>query len=144
MSIEDLQRILAIDFGLKRIGLALTDPLRTFAYPFETISNDNKVYIVLARFIEEKGIAEIVLGVPMNDFGEPDKLAPRILNFKKQLEKRFGLDVHLRDERYSSEMAKQRIIESTPKKKSRRDKGLVDRNAAALILEDYLREIVED
>ena len=62
--ILNLKRILAIDYGKKRIGLALTDPLLTFAYPFETIQNNKSVLVQLKKIIEEKNIIKIILGYP--------------------------------------------------------------------------------
>lgn len=136
-----VERILAIDYGLKRVGLALTDPLLTFAYPYKTLINNERFLSELENLIYEKEVTTILLGIPL-DMGQKNvDIRKAILTFKATIEKRFGLPVILRDESYSSELAKKRVLESTPKKSARRNKGLIDKNAAALLLEEYLEEI---
>ncbi len=137
---ENLKRLLAIDYGTKRIGLALCDPLMTFAYPYKTISNDNKVWNELLKIIKEQNIAGIILGYPLKENGEPAAITKNVLKFKKILEEKFKVEVTLRDERYSSSVALEQIKESVTKKSRRMDKGLIDRNAASVILQDYLNE----
>ncbi len=134
----DESRYLAIDYGLRRIGLALTDPLKLFAYPFETISNDNKLWANLKRIIKDKNIVKIILGNPLKESGEESAMSIKVMDFKNQLEKKFNIQIILWDERYTSSLAKESILESVTKKKKRRDKGLVDRNAAAIMLKEYL------
>lgn len=134
------KRILAIDYGRKRIGLALSDPLKIFAYPFETLANDNKFFNKLKIIIKEKSIEQIILGNPIKENGSPSILLPEILELKNYLENEFHLKVILWDERYSSKEAEQIIIQTVTKKSKRRDKGLIDKNAAAIILTEYLRQ----
>ncbi|GAB6281432.1 MAG: Holliday junction resolvase RuvX [Ignavibacterium sp.] len=134
------KRILAIDYGKKRIGLALSDPFKIFAYPFETLSNDNKFFNKLKNIIKEKSIEKIILGNPIKENGLPSILLPEILELKNYLENEFHLKVILWDERYSSKEAEQIIIHTVRKKSKRRDKGLIDKNAAAIILTEYLRQ----
>ncbi|MEW5843733.1 MAG: Holliday junction resolvase RuvX [Bacteroidota bacterium] len=131
-------RILAIDFGEKRIGLAVTDPLNIFAYPLSTLQNDSKFWNNLSKIISEYSVVKIVLGYPLKESGEQSSSTKMVITFKEELEKRISLPVELVDERYSSDIAKQRIIASVSSKKKRRDKSLLDKNAAAVILEDYL------
>lgn len=131
-------RILAIDYGEKRIGLAVTDPLNIFAYPLSTLQNDTKFWQSLIKIISEYSVVKIVLGYPLKESGEQSSSTKMVINFKIELEKRIALPVELIDERYSSDIAKQRIIASVSSKKKRRDKSLLDKNAAAVILEDYL------
>ena len=133
-----LKRILAIDFGLRRIGLALSDPLAIFAYPFKTILNDKNLWPELTKIISENCVKKIVLGLPQKENGDPASISNDVLKFKNQLEEKFDLEVLLRDERYSSSIAKELILESVSKKSKRKEKGLIDRNAAAVILQDYL------
>jgi len=129
------QRILSIDYGKKRIGIALSDPLFTFAYSFKTIINDKNLWKNIAEVIKEKNVAKVILGLP----NEKNKLlVTQISNFKKEIERRFNLEVITWDEEYTSVIAQKRIIESVTKKKKRRDKGLIDRNSAAVILQEYL------
>jgi len=131
-------RFLAIDYGLKRIGLALTDPLFTFAYPFKTIENNSRTWEEILKIIKEKNVVKIILGNPINKDGTVSKLSGVVEDFKKQLELKTKLEVVIVDERYSSQIAKERVIESVAKKSKRRDKGILDRNAAAVILQVYM------
>ena len=131
-------RFLAIDYGLKRIGLALTDPLFTFAYPFKTIENNSRTWEEILKIIKEKNVVKIILGNPLNKDGTVSKLSGVVEDFKKQLELKTKLEVVIVDERYSSQIAKERVIESVAKKSKRRDKGILDRNAAAVILQVYM------
>jgi putative pre-16S rRNA nuclease len=134
-------RILALDYGAKRIGIALSDPLMTFAYPHTTINNDNKFWNELDKLISEKNITKIILGYPFREDGKLPTLSNEITNFKKGLEKRYSLEVLLWDERYTSSIATEMMISSNNKRSKRRDKGIIDRNAAAIILQEYLNEL---
>lgn len=137
------KRILAIDFGEKRIGIAITDPLNIFAYPLTTILNDSKFWQNFQKIISEYTVVQILLGYPLKESGDQSTSSKAVIKFKEELEKRVSIPIELVDERYSSEIAKQRIIESVGSKKKRRDKSLVDKNAAAVILEDYLKTIMK-
>ena len=130
------KRILSIDYGKKRIGLALSDPLFTFAYSYKTLINDKNLWENIAEIIKEKNVVKVILGLP-NEI-KNKSLATIISNFKKGIEKRFKLEVITWDEEYTSVIAQERIIESVTKKNKRRDKGLIDRNSAAVILQEYL------
>ncbi len=132
------ERILAIDFGEKRIGIAVTDPLNMFAYPLVTIPNDSNFYKNLLKIISDYSVAKIILGYPLKESGAETRITKSILQMKSELETKTGLPVELVDERYSSSIAQERIIDSVPSKKKRRDKSLIDKNAAAVMLEDFL------
>ena len=132
----DEQRLLSIDYGMKRIGIALSDPLFTFAYSFKTLINDKKFWKNIAEIINEKKVVKVILGMPNEEKNKP--LVTEISNFKKEMERRFKLEVITWDEEYTSAISQERIIESVTKKKKRRDKGLIDRNSAAVILQEYL------
>ncbi|HEX2963533.1 MAG TPA: Holliday junction resolvase RuvX [Ignavibacteriales bacterium] len=134
------ERILAIDYGEKRVGLALCDPLRIFAYPFKTILNDRNFRTNLLSIIKENSVSLILLGYPLKENGMKTDVTEAVEKFKTELEGLAKLPVILRDERYTSAIAKERIIESVKSKKKRRDKGLLDKNAASIILQDYLDE----
>jgi len=134
----DEQRILAIDFGVKRIGFAITDPLNMFGYPLVTVPNDNKFWNELLKVISEYKVVKIILGYPLKESGSESTSSKAVLKFKEELEKRITLPIELVDERYSSSIARDRIIQSVSSKKKRRDKSLLDKNAAAVMLEDYL------
>lgn len=137
---EKLSRILAIDFGAKRIGLALCDPLKTFAYPYVTIPNNDIVFKELKKIVIDQEVEKIILGNPLREDGQVSKMLKPIMEFKTNLEKDLALEVILVDESYSSSTAQERIITAVPKKSKRREKGLIDRNAAAVILQEYLLE----
>jgi len=135
------ERILALDFGEKRIGLAVTDPLNMFGYPLATYLNDSKFWDNLSKVILEYSVVKIVLGYPLKESGAESASSKAVLKFKEELEKRIRLPIELIDERYSSSIAMERIIQSVSSKKKRRDKSLVDKNAAAVMLEDYLNSV---
>lgn len=134
-------RILGIDYGLKRTGLALSDPLRIFAYPYKTLINDKNFWNDLKKVIEEKNVEKIILGFPMNEGGSKSHITDQVTKFAKELEKKFKIEIILWDERYTSVMAKEKVIESVTKKSKRRDKGLLDQNSAAIILQEYLNSL---
>ena len=134
-------RILAIDYGLKRIGIAITDPLNIFAYPLTTLNNDVSLWQNIQKILNENKVSKIIVGFPFKESGSSSNLSEHVLTFKKEIEKRFSLPVELIDERYSSVIAKQRVLETVVSKKKRRDKSLLDKNAAAVLLEDYLNKI---
>lgn len=133
------ERILGVDYGEKRIGLALTDPLRTFAYAYKTIANDKELWINFKNIINEKKVFLVILGMP--NVKKNKLLADIILSFKEKIEKNFNTDVIIWDEEFTSVIAQKRIIESVVKKKKRQDKGLIDQNSAAIILEEYLQSL---
>jgi putative Holliday junction resolvase len=136
--LKEEYRILGIDFGLKRIGLALTDPLLTFSYPYKTIYNDNSLWENLKSVIEEKNVSKIILGYPEAKSNSQKNISGRVLEFKNKLYSKFNLEIILWDESYTSEMAKQIIVKSVARKSKRKDKGLLDQNSAAIILQEYL------
>lgn len=138
MNENNYKRIAAIDYGEKRIGIALTDPLKTFAYPYKTLINNYLVWKELQKIISEMEIDKIILGYPLKESGEESKITVYVKKFNEELKKIFNGEIILFDERYSSSIAEDRIIESVNKKSKRREKGLIDRNAAAVILESYL------
>ncbi len=138
MENKEKARILAIDYGAKRVGLAITDPLRIFAYPLVTLKRDKNFWNDLEQVFKNYDIETIVLGYPLKEDGTRSSSTELIEKFKKELEKKKSIKIILVDERYSSSIAKERILESVPSKKKRRDKKLVDMNAAAVFLQDYL------
>ena len=141
MGTKEYLRILAIDYGIKRVGFAITDPLRLFAYPLMTINRDKYFWDKFEQLFKDYQIELIVLGYPLKEDGSRSSSTELIEKFKTELEKRKSIKIELVDERYSSSIAKERILESVPSKKKRRNKNLVDMNAAAVILQDYLEMI---
>lgn len=138
---ENLTRIMSIDFGLKRIGIALSDPLKKFASPFTTIPNDEKLFTNLKKIIQEKFVEKIILGLPDESVNSGKSVYKNVLEFKSNLEKHFKLEVILWNETHTSKIAEQRIIDSVRSKKKRQNKGLIDMHSAAIILSEYLDSI---
>jgi putative holliday junction resolvase len=138
LSPTEQKRVISIDFGEKRIGFAITDPLRLFSYPLVTLQNDNTLLKKIGDILTEYECDTIILGFPVKENGEHTFVSELVLKFKEKLSSITTLPIVLVDERYSSSIAQQRIIESVKSKKKRRDKSLVDKNAACVILEDYL------
>jgi putative holliday junction resolvase len=131
-------RILAIDFGLKRVGLALSDPLKIFSYPYMTLPYDKGFIQKLLLVVKENMVSKIVLGYPTTSRGEKTPLSDEIIKLKKEIENKAKIEVTLWDERFTSEVARQRILASVTKKSKRREKGLLDQNSAAVMLQEFL------
>ena len=131
-------RILGLDYGEKRIGIALSDPLLTFAYPFITLLNDSVFLNNLSKIIEEKKINKIILGLPSERFKSSKELSQKVRKLKSEIETKNKIEVILWDEEFSSAIAKEKMNESVTKKSRRREKDLLDRHSAAVILQEYL------
>ena len=131
-------KAIGIDFGLKRTGLAISDESRMFSFPLETIPSVN----LMKRFIElkkEHSFTSIVLGFPTRFDDSDTHITENVRQLKIALEKQFEtIEVVLIDERLTSKMASDIIMQSGAKQKKRRDKSLVDQVSASLILQSYL------
>ena len=131
-------RILAIDYGKKRTGLAVTDPLRITANPLLTIETKGLINWLQTYFEKEK-VDIVVIGHPTQMNGEESEsmnyIRPFIGNFKKQFP---TIPITMYDERFTSVIAHQAMIAGGMKKKDRQDKTIVDKIAACIILEGYL------
>lgn len=131
-------RILAIDYGKKRTGLAVTDPLRITANPLLTIETKELINWLQTYFEKEK-VDIVVIGHPTQMNGEESEsmnyIRPFIGNFKKQFP---TIPITMYDERFTSVLAHQAMIAGGMKKKDRQDKTIVDKIAACIILEGYL------
>ena len=133
-----MARILAIDYGTKRTGLAVTDPLQIIANGLDTVAT-SELEDYLQRYLEQEEVEAIVVGEPFYPDGNPAQIHHLVVGFVRRLKKLFpDIEVVTHDERFTSEEAKQIILQSGAKKKKRRDKGLVDKVSAVLILQDYL------
>ncbi|HEY6627116.1 MAG TPA: Holliday junction resolvase RuvX [Ignavibacteriaceae bacterium] len=136
--INNETRIMGIDYGEKRIGIALSDPLLTFAYAFTTLQNDSSFLINLSKIILEKKIIKVILGLPSERFKSSKVLSQKVLKLKSEIETKNKLEVILWDEEFSSAIAKEKVMESVTKKSKRKQKDLLDRHSAAVILQEYL------
>jgi putative Holliday junction resolvase len=134
-----LSKILAIDFGLKRTGLALSDELQMFAFGLRTI--DSKTLMdELKILVAKEKIVEIVIGEPKRLDASDSHITQNVRLLKEAVQKNFpGLSVNLLDERFTSKMASAVIAQSGLKKKDREQKGLIDTVSATIILQDYLQ-----
>ena len=133
-----MARIVALDIGGKRTGIAETDPLQIIATPKETIETPKLIDFLQKLFAEDQ-YETIVIGDPKNlDGGDSDN-SERVRQLKAKLEKTFPtLKIVMQDERFSSKMAMQSMVASGMKKKQRRQKGEIDKVSAAIILQDYM------
>ena len=137
---KKMARILAIDFGTKRTGIAVTDPLQIIASALCTVPTD-EVMAFLKQYCTDETVERFVVGLPLYPDGNPAQIAPQADQFCDLLQKRFpDIPISRQDERYTSNDAKQIILNSGIKKQKRRDKTLVDKIAAALILEHYMKD----
>ena len=144
MGVHAFGKILGLDFGKVRIGIALSDESRTFAFGREFIQNDNKSLSKLKSIIETENVTMIVLGYPVNLKGEKTKQTIEVERFEEKLKsitEPLKTDVVRWDERFTSKMATDSLIESGMKKKKRQIKGYVDIVSAALLLQSYLDSI---
>jgi putative Holliday junction resolvase len=134
-----MPRILAIDLGTKRTGLAVTDSLKMLANPLETIET-GKLIEYLKTYCAKEDVDTLVLGYPIRLDGSQNEMTPRVILMKDRLEKQFPTKkIELIDERFTSKMAMQSMIAMGSKKKDRREKaGNLDKVSAAIILQSYL------
>ena len=132
-------RILAIDLGTKRTGLAVTDPLVIVASPLETIPT-HQLLDYLKRYTKTEEVSTIVLGWPKSLDGTDTNMTRPVISLEKKLKKTFPeINVELVDERFTSKMAMQSMINMGSKKKDRKEKaGNLDKISAAIILQTYL------
>jgi putative Holliday junction resolvase len=133
-----MARILAIDYGSKRVGIAVTDPLKMIATGLTTVHSKDVIQFIKDYMAKEQ-VDAFVLGEPKR-LNNTDTDATRLVNaFLNLLKKTFpDMPIHRIDERFTSKMASQAIIMSGVKKKGRRDKALVDVVSATIILQSYL------
>ena len=131
-------RILAIDYGLKRTGMAVTDPLRIIATPLETVPTVD-IFSFLTGYLQKENVDEFVVGMPKTLLNEDSEIAPAVRQFVENLKLKFPeKPVHLADERFTSSMAMQAMIDGGMKKKDRQVKSNVDKISATIILQSFL------
>ncbi|MBW6516673.1 MAG: Holliday junction resolvase RuvX [Candidatus Cloacimonetes bacterium] len=133
-----MSKIMGIDYGQKRIGVALSDELQMFASPYSTIINTNREEIILklTEIIQKEGVIKIVVGVPYYLDGTSSKQTEEVLRFIRHLKNNLTLPIETFDERYSSSEA--RDILNKKKKTVKESKENIDQIAAAIILQNYL------
>jgi putative holliday junction resolvase len=131
-------RLMAIDYGTKRTGLAVTDPLRIIATPLETVLTADLMTFLKSYAIREV-VDEFVVGMPKTLKNEDSEIAPLVRKFVEELGGVFpDKKINLADERFTSSMAMRAMIEGGMKKKDRQVKGNVDKISATIILQSFL------
>lgn len=137
-----MARIICIDYGRRRCGIAVTDELRISASPLTTVGSGDVLDFVL-KYIEANRVDLVVVGKPTTLRGEPSESWRYIEPFTRALARRLpqGVKLELYDERFTSTLAHQAILDAGLRRQTRRDKALVDRTAATIILTDYLQSI---
>ncbi|MFA6060174.1 MAG: Holliday junction resolvase RuvX [Taibaiella sp.] len=133
-----MARIMAIDYGKKRTGLAVTDPLKIIASGLTTVDTEKLVWYLKEYFAKEE-VELILLGNPKQLDGSDNDITPKVEKFFGQLQKLFPqIPAKLIDERFTSKMAFQTMIDSGLKKKDRQNKALIDEVSATILLQGYL------
>ena len=131
-------RIMAIDYGLRRTGLAVTDPLQIIASPLDTVET-KKVMDYLKDYLSHEQVEKIIIGMPYRADGSVPPWAEAIENFAQQLQKLFpAIEIEFCDERYTSKMAQRALIQGGFRKKDRQKKENIDKMSAAIMLQEYL------
>lgn len=134
-----MARILSIDYGQKRTGLAVTDPLQLIAGGLATVST-SELFDWLKAYLAKEPVERIIIGEPKQPNGQPSENLARVQQFVNRWKKAMPeVPIEYYDERFTSVLAHQVMIDGGLKKKARRDKALVDEISATIILEDYLR-----
>ena len=134
-----MARILSIDYGRKRTGLAVTDPLQIIAGGLATVST-SELFEWLQAYVAREQVERIVIGEPRQPNGQPSENLARVQQFVARWRKAVPtIPIDYYDERFTSVLAHQAMLDGGLKKKARQDKALVDEISATIILEDYMR-----
>lgn len=129
---------LAIDYGARRVGIAVSDPMGCIAIGLDTIDNGPDLLARIRALVRERGVGRIVIGLPLTLKGEVGDTATLVLAFAETLRAAVDVPVETLDERFTSSIATQTMKDLGLGKKKRREKGRVDEIAAILLLQDYL------
>ena len=134
-----MARILSLDYGKKRTGLAVTDPLQLIAGGLATVST-SELFDWLKDYIAREGVERIVIGEPRQPNGQPSENLARVQQFVNRWRRAVpDIPIEYYDERFTSVLAHQAMLDGGLRKKARQDKSLVDEISATIILEDYMR-----
>ena len=138
--LQDMARLLALDYGTKRVGIAVTDELQIIASGLCTVRAHDCMDF-LKEYISKEKVDAIIMGMPKNLQDQKTDATPYVKGFAKQLRKQFPqMEIHLIDESFTSKMAFQSMIDSGLKKKARQDKALVDEISATIILQSFMEQ----
>ena len=135
-----MPKVIGIDFGLKRTGIAITDELQIIASPLDVVNSSNLMEY-LEKLILKENISKIVLGYPTRIDGSDSHITENVRMFSSVLQKKFQkIEVILQDERYTSKESS-RVVYTFGNKKQQKNKGILDKISAAIILQEYLGNI---
>src|SRR5215217_3665381 len=135
-----MSRILSIDYGGKRTGLAVTDPLKIIATGLCTVETP-KLLTFLKDYFSKEPVELAIIGMPVNWDDTATHATPLVQQFIKTFQKKFpAIPIREVDERYTSKLASQAMLQMGLKKKQRQDKGIVDQIAATIMLQEYLQQ----
>ena len=136
-----MARILAIDYGTKRVGIAVTDPEKLVANPLTTVPTKDIIEF-LSKYLLEEDVESIVVGMPRDLFNNDSHSTPAVKQFVNQLKRKFeAYPLHLHDERFTSKMALDAMIRSGSSKRDRRKKENIDKLSATIILQSYMEAL---
>ena len=134
-----MARIVSIDYGKKRTGLAVTDPLQLIAGGLATVST-SELFEYLTQYVAKESVERLVIGEPRQPNGQPSENLARVQQFVNRWRKAMPqIPIEYFDERFTSVLAHQAMLAGGLRKKARQDKALVDEISATIILEDYMR-----
>ncbi len=135
-----LGRIIAIDYGNKRVGVAVTDPLKLIASPLDTV-HAKDIILFLKKYVQQEPVETIVVGMPRTLENTPTDVTSAVVGFVRKLKKELPeIPVFTIDERFTSRMAFQAMLDGGVKKKDRQNKATVDKVSATIILQSYLAQ----
>lgn len=135
-----MPRLMAFDYGTKRVGIAVTDESQIIATPLDTI-HPKDIFSFLATYLKEENVEAFILGMPKRLDNTDTQATQHVVGFERKLKKTYPtIAVHLIDERFTSKIAFNSMIEGGMKKKDRQDKAMVDKLSATIILQSYLEQ----
>lgn len=135
-----MPRLMAFDYGTKRVGIAVSDPLQLIATGLTTVHPD-EVNTFLEKYLSENEVSCFIVGYPLQMDGSPSDSAPHVRGFVKRLRKTFpAIPVELTDERFTSVMAGRTILEAGARRSQRQKKELVDKVSATIILQGWMEQ----
>lgn len=134
-------RLLAIDYGKKRTGIAVSDPLQIIANGLTTVETST-LFDFLKDYFERENVEKVIIGLPKQMNNQASENMPRIEQFVEKLKKLYpAMNIQYYDERFTSKMAQQAMIAGGVKKKQRQNKALVDEISATIILQSYMESV---
>lgn len=134
-----MARILSIDYGKKRVGLAVTDPMQMIATRLTTVTA-HEIWKFLDDYFGKEEVELVLVGYPVQLNNQPSEAIRYVNPFLKAFQKKYSVPIKLMDERFTSKMALRAMIDAGVKKMDRRDKALIDGVSATIILQSYLEE----